>query len=332
MNKLKFEAYLRSELSILQNDEIDEIVSEYLQHIDMKVLEGVSEEEAIADFGDLNDLVDDLLSAYKIDARDRTFSNFETKSKSILNTILNFINSIVSQLMKLSAGQIIGLIIEFTIVLLLLTIFSSITSSFLSSIGRMFYFRPYFITSIIRFIISIVDVIISLSIAFIVLYWFAQERILGKHDSFDNQKEEKKETFKPAAETKRPASAESRSASKEESFAFKQENETSRAYKSVTDKIINESPKRKRGIDRSLFTVITYIFKACLLLVLIPAIVINVLSTIAYVYLVFATFSGYGSVGLVLIGAGFLLMLFSFNVFLIKLVGGKKDEEVHNNI
>ncbi len=70
MNKLKFEAYLRSELSILQNDEIDEIVSEYLQHIDMKVLEGVSEEEAIADFGDLNDLVDDLLSAYKIDARD----------------------------------------------------------------------------------------------------------------------------------------------------------------------------------------------------------------------------------------------------------------------
>jgi len=59
---------LEQALSVLQADEIKDILSEYEQHIDMKVKSGLSEEEAIADFGSLSELTADILSAYHVRA------------------------------------------------------------------------------------------------------------------------------------------------------------------------------------------------------------------------------------------------------------------------
>ncbi len=51
MDKKTFLEELRSSLSVLQETELNDIMDEYEQHIDMKVQSGLTEEEAIAEFG-----------------------------------------------------------------------------------------------------------------------------------------------------------------------------------------------------------------------------------------------------------------------------------------
>lgn len=68
MDKRTFLEELEKALSVLQEDELKDIVSEYEQHIDMKVQSGLSEEEAIADFGSIRELTADILEAYHVRA------------------------------------------------------------------------------------------------------------------------------------------------------------------------------------------------------------------------------------------------------------------------
>lgn len=66
MDKNTFMKELERSLSVLQKDELKDILSEYEQHIDMKVKSGLSEEEAIEDFGSLSELTADILGAYHV--------------------------------------------------------------------------------------------------------------------------------------------------------------------------------------------------------------------------------------------------------------------------
>lgn len=60
MNKTEFIEKLSSSLVVLTEDERQDILDEYEQHIDIKVTRGMSEEVAIADFGRIEDLVADI--------------------------------------------------------------------------------------------------------------------------------------------------------------------------------------------------------------------------------------------------------------------------------
>ena len=66
MNKEKFLMELRAHLSILENQEQEDILAEYAQHIDMKMQKGLSEEEAIRDIGSMQDLAAEILEAYHV--------------------------------------------------------------------------------------------------------------------------------------------------------------------------------------------------------------------------------------------------------------------------
>lgn len=66
MNKEKFLTELREYLSILENQEQEDILAEYSQHIDMKMQKGLSEEEAIRDFGSMEELAAQILEAYHV--------------------------------------------------------------------------------------------------------------------------------------------------------------------------------------------------------------------------------------------------------------------------
>lgn len=66
MNKSEFLKRLAALLHILQEDEVRDILDEYEQHIDMKVAGGMSEQEVIRDFGSVEELVSEILSAYHV--------------------------------------------------------------------------------------------------------------------------------------------------------------------------------------------------------------------------------------------------------------------------
>ncbi len=66
MNKKEFLSGLEQALAVLQDEELRDILDEYEQHIDMKMKNGLSEAEAIADFGDFRELTADILEAYHV--------------------------------------------------------------------------------------------------------------------------------------------------------------------------------------------------------------------------------------------------------------------------
>lgn len=68
MNKQEFLEALRRALAVLEETEQRDIIDEYEQHIDMKVASGLTEEEAIADFGDFCEMTAELLEAYHVRA------------------------------------------------------------------------------------------------------------------------------------------------------------------------------------------------------------------------------------------------------------------------
>ncbi len=319
MNKIEFEAYLRNSLSILQGSEINEIVSEYLQHIDLKIAEGATEEEAIKDFGDLDELVSDLLDAYKINQEPRDFKNFEKKAKSVLNSTLDFINNIASALIQKSATEIIGLVVQFILVIILMIVVNSLIESVAYTLSRVFYFRPYFLTNIIRAIIHLVKTLITFTISISVLYWFAKDRIISEN-TVSKTKVSKNNNLHQSVERK----VDTDDSQQVNNSFIELERKTIEIESDddfVSDIVIEEKENNLMDAVRKInLTAI----KIVLLLILIPMIVVGVLLGFAFVTLLIATFSGYGSLGITIIGTGFLLMYYSATIALIKFVGGNK--------
>lgn len=94
MKKEEFINKLRKKISILDQKEIDDIISEYEGYIEEKMNEGMSEEEAVKAIGNINEIADDLLSAYKIN------SNYNS-GKNIISSIIDKFVSFVDLIIKI---------------------------------------------------------------------------------------------------------------------------------------------------------------------------------------------------------------------------------------
>lgn len=67
MNKQDFLKELQSRIRILEEAEQQDILAEYAQHIDLRMAGGLSEEAAIQDFGNPDELAAEILEAYHVD-------------------------------------------------------------------------------------------------------------------------------------------------------------------------------------------------------------------------------------------------------------------------
>lgn len=72
MDKTGFLKELKQYLAILNEEEQKDIMDEYVQHIDMKMERGMSEAEAIRDFGDIKELASRILEAYHVNPQYQT--------------------------------------------------------------------------------------------------------------------------------------------------------------------------------------------------------------------------------------------------------------------
>ncbi|NLC54443.1 MAG: DUF1700 domain-containing protein [Erysipelothrix sp.] len=330
MNKLKFETYLREKLSILKQSEIDEIINEYLQHIDMRKADGVSEEAAIKDFGDLDDLVDEILDAYKIDTSKDQFENFSNNIKKWLNTGLDFINKITNSIFKRSGTEMVTLVVEFVLVLVLLWVVSLVIDIVSTNVMRIFYYSPYFIGRIIRFLVRGLSLLFNLTISLSILYWFATERVI-KFETSDtyiktslkakNKKElaqKQKDLFEPSDDI---------NIVKETASDYQTDeiilSKTIRPEAALEDLKVQAS---KESFSQKLFKGNLFVIKMIVLLILIPMIVVGVFLGIAFVIVVYNTIIGYGSIGISLILSGVFLMYFYLLTVGINFVSGGKTK------
>ncbi len=67
MTKKEFLKELEDRLQMLDEKERKDMIEEYSQHISMRMESGMKEEEAIDDFGDIDDLIAEILEAYHLD-------------------------------------------------------------------------------------------------------------------------------------------------------------------------------------------------------------------------------------------------------------------------
>lgn len=111
MTKNEFFKYLDKRLSVLNEKEREDIKSEYSQHIDMKIQSGKSEEEAIKDFGDIENFVDDILSAYNVDPNYRKSHIDSDIAEKAINNGMGIFRKAFSKakaFIKETAGFILG--------------------------------------------------------------------------------------------------------------------------------------------------------------------------------------------------------------------------------
>ena len=80
MSKKEFLEKLEKRLNILEEDEINDIINEYKDIIEEKIKHGKKEEDAVSDFGDFDELVKEILKAYKINPK-----NSKDKAKDFLD-------------------------------------------------------------------------------------------------------------------------------------------------------------------------------------------------------------------------------------------------------
>jgi uncharacterized membrane protein len=109
MKKQEFLDRLKSRIDILDDSEVEDIMMEYEGHILEKMNKGKSEEEAIQDFGDFNELIKDILSAYKI--KDKPISKPQSKVVDWLQKaayeINDFLKPLFSSAAKLKGKQVL---------------------------------------------------------------------------------------------------------------------------------------------------------------------------------------------------------------------------------
>lgn len=91
MTKKTFLEKLEKKLSVLNVEEKKDIINEYKGIIEEKIKHGMKEEEAVADFGNFDEFVSEILSAYKIDPHINEEKPAKEKAQDLFSTGEEFI-------------------------------------------------------------------------------------------------------------------------------------------------------------------------------------------------------------------------------------------------
>lgn len=118
MNKEQFIAYMNKKLAVIKDEERKDIIDEYVNHIEMKVADGSSEEEAIAAFGDIDEMIKEILDAYNINPRQQ--DSFDYKVNDFLDRMFDAFRRLLGGATNMDADRIVRMVFEILLVLILL--------------------------------------------------------------------------------------------------------------------------------------------------------------------------------------------------------------------
>lgn len=176
MNKKEFISELKSKLSILKKEEVNDIVNEYSEHIEEKIKSGKSEKEAIEEFGDIDKLVSGILDAYKIDKeyykKTSILYNIAEDTKEVLNKIIKIIsNGTSKEIIKLLAYILITILICY-----ILKLPFYIMETF---VNKLFIGLPVSVYNILSRCNSIIIYMIYIIFVFIVFIKVLKEKVIN---------------------------------------------------------------------------------------------------------------------------------------------------------
>lgn len=176
MNKNEFISELKSKLSILKKEEVNDIVNEYSEHIEEKVKSGKSEKEAIEEFGDIDELVSGILDAYKIDKeyykKTSILDNIAEDTKEVFNKIIKIIsNGSSKEIIKLLAYILVTILICY-----ILKLPFYIIETF---VNKLFIGLPISVYNVLSRCNSIIIYMIYIIFVFIVFIKVLKEKVIN---------------------------------------------------------------------------------------------------------------------------------------------------------
>ena len=208
MTKKKFLSELEKKLSVLNESEIKDIMNEYNDIIDEKVKHGKTEKEAISDFGKIDDLANEILSAYKINPNynEGSKDEFEASCKKLGEDFDDFIKKgaeKASKVTKKVMDQVRENEQEFTIEFIFELLFKAIAALLLCVVATIpMTIIKELVESLLRMFVSPLSNILIflfefvLGILFLILCGFIFVAMFKQYVIPNKKKEEKKEEIK----------------------------------------------------------------------------------------------------------------------------------------
>ncbi|MDR0310086.1 MAG: DUF1700 domain-containing protein [Acidobacteriota bacterium] len=333
MSKKEFLEKLAQKLKILNKEEVADIVNEYAGYIDNKIAEGKSEEEAVADFGNINDLVKEILSAYKL-SEDYTPPE-EFSSSRLFDDTANFLNKSIEFTARFfndifkhtNANYIVNILVTIFVALILVAIVK-IPFLAIEHLGRSFvhFVFPYFLNTPLAFIWTLLVNIIYLIVVIFIIVSLSKGGF-GKNTDFiknsiKNATERKKEYKEKYGENWHKYYHEQHSSN----FAETNASEASMDKDPVLQRSNEDNARRKNSASNPFsvpLKVLIHIFAAILLLPLFSSVIILGVTAGILVYLLTQGISIYGPTLLVI---GFFILFASFISLIIGIIykHGKK--------
>ncbi len=181
MKKQEFLDRLKSRISILDDEEVEDILTEYEAHINEKMNAGKTEEQAIADFGDFNELIKDILAAYKIKDKGQTNSSstseFQAWIHKAIDEITDFMRPLIEKVNTLEGDQV-GYFIGYIILTLVMVALIGIPFWFLERIGvALLSVIPLGVGHVFGVIFSVVLDIAQLVVCILIIIYGVQRAI-----------------------------------------------------------------------------------------------------------------------------------------------------------
>ncbi|MBE6160960.1 MAG: DUF1700 domain-containing protein [Firmicutes bacterium] len=188
MTKNEFVEKLRKKLQILDENEINDIISEYEGYIEEKMSSGMSEEEAVKALGNINEIASDLLSAYKIK------DNYQDKNiiNKVMDKVIYYIDAVIKVFENKDFSEIVKMLIKIFLLAIVIRICKfpfdvlldgvrDIINPFDNAVGNYLFY-------LIRVIVNIIYIIL----AFIFFFKILDEKIIGNDIKKEMKKEENK--------------------------------------------------------------------------------------------------------------------------------------------
>lgn len=329
MNKKEFVKYLENRLSVLNKNEREDIIGEYVQHIDNKLKEGLTEKEAVETLGSIEDMVREILSAYNVDP------DYGSKEESEINTVVTGIFSRFTGVIKGIGDYILGqhALTLLKLVIKTVVLFFVLWICFMIGLGIATIFADMVSGviggwSFVRFVVRLIYIIIALPTVIYIFIRFLAFNIYGGKEKFESLKAEENIKNK-ASEIKE--SINDKAAEIKETINTKR---NSRA-RLKANKIFEVNS------DYSFFNIIKKIWdfslkafiimcKLVLIMCLIPCVMALVFTIIAFGALLIFTILGYPLMGAVIGCLGFNMAGISLLLIIVKLAFFNKKGVVTN--
>lgn len=318
MNKKEFVNYLENRLSVLNKNEREDIISEYVQHIDNKLKEGLTEKEAVETLGSIEDMVREILSAYNVDP------DYGSKEESEINTVVTGIFSRFTAIIKGIGDYILGqrAITLLKLVIKTIILFFVLWICFMIGLGIATIFADMVSSviggwSFVRFVVRLIYIIIALPTIVYIFIRFLAFNIYGGKEKFESRKAEENIKNK-AAEIK-------------ETINIKRNNRVRQKANKIFE--INADYSFTNIIKKIwifAFKAFIIICKAILIMCLIPCAITLVFTIIAFGGLLIFTILGYPLMGATVGCLGFDMAGISLLLIIVKLVFFNK-KEVNSN-